>query len=110
VRGEFAVLDILEKDKLVENSAEVERIFTRTPNVSRATHDRRGSRKGLLMVLELVRARHDGSGSRPRLTLMRSSRAIGLKNGLAFYMSLYGPRRPGALKRGMPISSPRRYA
>jgi adenosylmethionine-8-amino-7-oxononanoate aminotransferase len=28
---------------------------------------------------------------------------IALKNGLAFYLSLFGPRRPGALKRGMPI-------
>ena len=26
-----------------------------------------------------------------------------MKNGLAFYMTLYGPRRPSALKRGIPI-------
>jgi adenosylmethionine-8-amino-7-oxononanoate aminotransferase len=100
----LAVLDIIEKDGLVENSATVgeylhsnaERFLAR-----RTIAEARG--KGLLMVLELVRDKDTMEWFPPEANADEKFQAIGLKNGLAFYMSLYGPRRPGALKRGMPI-------
>jgi adenosylmethionine-8-amino-7-oxononanoate aminotransferase len=100
----LAVLDIIEKDKLVENSAAIgdylhsnaERFLAR-----RTIAEARG--KGLLMVLELVRDKDTMEWFPPEANADEKFQAIGLKNGLAFYMSLYGPRRPGALKRGMPI-------
>ena len=100
----LAVLDIMETDKLVENSAEVgaylhsnaERFLAR-----RTIAEARG--KGLLMVLELVRDKDTMEWFSPESNADEKFQAIGLKNGLAFYMSLYGPRRPGALKRGMPL-------
>jgi adenosylmethionine-8-amino-7-oxononanoate aminotransferase len=100
----LAVLDVIEKDKLVENSAAVgeylhsnaERFLAR-----RTIADARG--KGLLMVLELVRDKDTMEWFPPEANADEKFQGIGLKNGLAFYMSLYGPRRPGALKRGMPI-------
>ncbi|HWO02201.1 MAG TPA: aspartate aminotransferase family protein [Blastocatellia bacterium] len=100
----LAVLDIIEKDRLVENSAEVgaylhsnaERFLAR-----RTIAESRG--KGLLMVLELVRDKDTMEWFPAEAAADEKFQAIGLKNGLAFYMSLYGPRRPGALKRGMPI-------
>jgi adenosylmethionine-8-amino-7-oxononanoate aminotransferase len=100
----LAVLDIIEKDGLVENSAMVgeylhsnaERFLAR-----RTIAEARG--KGLLMVLELVRDKDTMEWFPSEANADEKFQAIGLKNGLAFYMSLYGPRRPGALKRGMPI-------
>ena len=100
----LAVLDIIKNDKLVENSAEVgaylhsnaERFLAR-----RTIAESRG--KGLLMVLELVRDKDTMEWFPAEAGADEKFQALGLKNGLAFYMSLYGPRRPGALKRGMPI-------
>jgi adenosylmethionine-8-amino-7-oxononanoate aminotransferase len=100
----LAVLDIIEKDGLVENSARVgeylhsnaERFLAR-----RTIAEARG--KGLLMVLELVRDRDTMEWFSPEANAEEKFQGIALKNGLAFYMTLYGPRRPGALKRGMPI-------
>jgi adenosylmethionine-8-amino-7-oxononanoate aminotransferase len=100
----LAVLDIIEKDKLVENSAAVgdylhsnaERFLAR-----RTIAEARG--KGLLMVLELVRDKDTMEWFPTEANAEERFQGIALKNGLAFYMSLYGPRRPGALKRGMPI-------
>jgi adenosylmethionine-8-amino-7-oxononanoate aminotransferase len=100
----LAVLDILEKDRLVENSAEVgaylhsnaERFLAR-PTIA----DVRG--KGLLVVLELVRNSDTMEYFPPEADAEQKFQGIALKNGLAFYMTLFGPRRPGALKRGMPL-------
>jgi adenosylmethionine-8-amino-7-oxononanoate aminotransferase len=100
----LAVLDIIEKDRLVENSAEVgeylhsnaERFLAR-----RTIAEARG--KGLLMVLELVRDSSTMEWFPPEAAAEEKFQGIALKNGLAFYMTLYGPRRPGPLKRGMPI-------
>ena len=100
----LAVLDIIEKDGLVENSAQVgeylhsnaERFLAR-----RTIAESRG--KGLLMVLELVRDTESMEWFAPEAKAEEKFQGIALKNGLAFYLSLYGPRRPGALKRGMPI-------
>jgi adenosylmethionine-8-amino-7-oxononanoate aminotransferase len=100
----LAVLDILENDKLVENSAEVgaylhsnaERFLAR-----RTITESRG--KGLLMVLELVRDRETMEWFPTEARAEEKFQGIALKNGLALYLSLFGPRRPGAMKRGMPI-------
>jgi adenosylmethionine-8-amino-7-oxononanoate aminotransferase len=100
----LAGLDILEQDRLIENSREVgeylhasaERFLAR-----RTIAEARG--KGLLMVLELIRDRETMDYFAPEAGAEEKFQAVALKNGLAFYMSLYGPRRPGALKRGMPI-------
>src|SRR4026207_1451206 len=93
-----AVLDILEQNKVVESSAEVG--GCRHSNAGRFLARRtiaetRG--KGLLMVLELVRDKETMEWFPPEANADEKFQGIGLKNGLAFYMSLYGPRRPGAL-------------
>ena len=98
------MLDIIEKDRLVENSAEVgaylhsnaERFLAR-----RTIAETRG--KGLLMVLELVRDKETMEWFPPEANAEEKFQGIALKNGLALYLSLFGPRRPGAMKRGMPI-------
>jgi adenosylmethionine-8-amino-7-oxononanoate aminotransferase len=63
--------------------------------------------KGLLMVLELVRDRYASSGLAewfpPEANAEEKFQGIALKNGVTLNMSLYGPRRPGAMKCGMPI-------
>ena len=101
----LAVLDVIEQDGLVENAAEVgaylhgllkERILPHRP-----VADLRG--KGLLAVLELVRDKETMEYPAPSAEPEQLFQAIAYKNGLSFYMSLYGPRRPSAMKRGVPI-------
>jgi adenosylmethionine-8-amino-7-oxononanoate aminotransferase len=100
----LAVLDILEKDGLIENSAAVgeylhaqKHQLLEHPTVA----DVRGS--GLLMVMELVADKRTMDffprGSRPEFWLQ----SIGLENGVVFYNTLYGPRRPSMPKRGLPF-------
>jgi adenosylmethionine-8-amino-7-oxononanoate aminotransferase len=100
----LAVIDILEKDGLVENSAMVgqylhsqrDRLLAH-PSVA----DARG--KGLLMVIEIV-------GNKETMDFFpRDAQAefwlqsIGLENGAVFYNTLYGTRRPSTGKRGLPF-------
>ncbi len=100
----LAVIDILEKDGLVENSARVgqylhsqrERLLAH-PSVA----DARG--KGLFMVMEIV-------GNKKTMEFFpRDAQAefwlqsIGLENGLVFYTTLYGVRRPSMGNRGLPF-------
>jgi adenosylmethionine-8-amino-7-oxononanoate aminotransferase len=100
----LAALDVLQSDHLVENSREVgaylhsqaERFLAHS-----TIADARG--KGLLMVLELVRDKEQMDYFPPEAEAEQKFQGIALKNGLAFYMTLYGPRRPSALKRGIPI-------
>jgi adenosylmethionine-8-amino-7-oxononanoate aminotransferase len=100
----LAVLDILEKDALVDNSASMgeylhsqkDRLLAR-PTVA----DARG--RGLLMVIELVKNSETmdffGPDTQPEYWLQ----SIGLENGIVFYSTLYGPRRPSLKKRGLPF-------
>ena len=100
----LAVLDILEKDRLVENSAAVGHYLPSNAErflAHKTVAEARG--RGLLMVLELVGDKETMEWFSPEANADEKFQGIGLKNGLAFYMSLYGPRRPGALKRGMPL-------
>ena len=101
----LAVLDVIEQDGLVGNSAAVggylhgllrERILPHRPIA-----DARG--KGLLAILELVRDKETMEFPPPSEEPEQLFQALAYKNGLSFYMSLYGPRRPGAMKRGVPI-------
>ncbi len=100
----LAVIDILEKDGLVENSAQAgqylhsqrERLLAH-PSVA----DVRG--KGLFMVIEIV------SNKKTMDFFPRDAQAefwlqsTGLENGLVFYTTLYGVRRPSMGKRGLPF-------
>lgn len=101
----LAVLDVIEQDGLVANSATVgeylhgllrERILPHRPIA-----DVRG--KGLLAVLELVRDKETMEFPAASEEPEQLFQAIAYKNGLSFYTALYGPRRPGAMKRGVPI-------
>jgi adenosylmethionine-8-amino-7-oxononanoate aminotransferase len=98
------VLDILEHDGLIENSASLgeylhsqkDRLLAH-PTVA----DARG--RGLFMVIELVK------NSETMDFFDRDSQSefwlqsIGLENGIVFYSTLYGPRRPSMKKRGLPF-------
>jgi adenosylmethionine-8-amino-7-oxononanoate aminotransferase len=101
----LAVLDVIEEDELVANSAAVgeylhgllrERILPH-----RAIADLRG--KGLLAILELVRDKETMEFPEPAAEPEQVFQAVAYKHGLSFYMALYGPRRPGAMKRGVPL-------
>jgi putrescine aminotransferase len=100
----LAVIDILEKDNLIENSAKVgeylhsqKDILLKHPSVA----ETRG--KGLLLVMELV------SNKETMEFFPRNSSAefwlqsLGLENGVVFYNTLYGPRRPSMERRGLPF-------
>ena len=100
----LAVLDILENDGLVENSAKVGEYLhsQRDKLLAHATvADTRG--KGLFMVIELVRNKQTMEffprDTQPEFWLQ----SIGLKNGIVFYNTLYGPRQPSMKKRGLPF-------
>ncbi len=100
----LAVLDVLEKDGLVENSratgeylhSQRERLLSH-PSVA----DVRG--RGLLMVMELVANKETMDffprGAHAEFWLQ----SIGLENGVVFYNALYGPRMPSMPKRGLPF-------
>lgn len=101
----LAVLDVIEQDGLVQNSAEVgaylhtllrERILPHRPIA-----DVRG--KGLLAILELVRDKETLEFPPPEAEPEVLFQAIAYKNGLSFYTALYGPRRPSAMKRGVAL-------
>jgi len=100
----LAVLDILEQDGLIENSASLgeylhsqkDRLLAH-PTVA----DTRG--RGLFMVIELVKNSDTmdffDRDSQSEFWLQ----SIGLENGIVFYNTLYGPRRPSMKKRGLPF-------
>ncbi len=100
----LAVIDVIEKDGLVENSARVgdylhsqkDRLLAH-PTIA----DVRG--KGLLMVMEVV-ANKETMEFFPRDAQAEFwLQSIGLKNGIVLYSTLYGPRVPSMEKRGLPF-------
>ena len=98
------VIDILHEDGLIENSAEVgEHLHSKRETLlkHRTIADVRG--KGLLMIAELVADKETMDFFAPEQNGEETFQAIALKNGLAFYATLYGPRRPSTKKRGLPI-------
>ena len=100
----LAVLDVLEKDGLIENGASVggylhsqrDRLLEH-PTVAEV----RGV--GMLMVIELVADKETMEyfprGAQSEFWLQ----SIGLEEGVVFYNTLYGPRRPSMPKRGLPF-------
>ncbi|MFQ5874613.1 MAG: aminotransferase class III-fold pyridoxal phosphate-dependent enzyme, partial [Dehalococcoidia bacterium] len=100
----LAVIDILEKDGLIENSAKMgvylhsqkDRLL-KHPTIS----DVRG--QGLLFVPEFVSNKETMEFFPPETNAEETFQGIALKNGLALYGTLYGPRRPPAHTRGLPI-------
>jgi adenosylmethionine-8-amino-7-oxononanoate aminotransferase len=99
-----AVLEILQKDGLIENSASVgEYLHSQRDRLLEhpTIADARG--KGLMMVIEIV-ADKETMDFFPREA--RSEfwlQSIGLEEGLVFYNTLYGERRPSMPKRGLPF-------
>ncbi len=100
----LAVIDILEKDGLIENSAEVgEYLQSQKDRLLKHSTiaDARG--KGMLLVFEVVADRETMDffprGAHAEFWLQ----SIGLENGVIFYNTLYGPRRPSMQKRGLPF-------
>ena len=99
----LAVLGVLHEDKLIEYSRSLgahlhsyrEQLLTH-PTVA----DVRG--RGLFLVMELVESKETRVYFDAERGAEHLYQAIGLKNGLAFYSSLYGSRR-GAVRRGLPM-------
>src|SRR5262249_22050573 len=91
-------------DGLVERAAEMGRyLFAQRDRLlaHRTIADVRGT--GLLMVLELVRDKANRGFFPQEAHAEEKFQTIALKNGIVFYMSLFGPRRPSAQTRGIPL-------
>jgi adenosylmethionine-8-amino-7-oxononanoate aminotransferase len=58
---------------------------------------------GLFMVLELVEDKASRSYFGPNRKAEDIFQSIALRNGLALYSTLYGPRRAGVARRGLPM-------
>jgi putrescine aminotransferase len=100
----FAVIDIIERDGLVENSAKVgEYLFSQKDILLKHPSVAEIRGKGLLLVMELV------SNKKTMEFFPRNANAefwlqsLGLENGVVFYNTLYGPRRPSMERRGLPF-------
>ncbi len=96
--------DILEKDGLIENSAEVGAYLHSQRDrllAHKSVADVRG--RGLLMVMELVANKETMDffprGAHAEHTLL----AVGLEHGVVFYSALYGTRHPSSPKAGLPF-------
>ncbi|MBW2367472.1 MAG: aspartate aminotransferase family protein [Deltaproteobacteria bacterium] len=100
----LAVIDILEKDGLVENSAKVgaylhsqkDRLLKHT-----TVADARG--RGLFMAIEIVADKETMDFFPRNAHAEFRLHSAGLENGVVFYSTLYGPRHPGGRKRGLPF-------
>jgi len=98
----LTAINILKADGLVENSSSAgKQMFAYTeklmahPTVS----DVRGA--GLCMVIELVETREPRSFFAPDTHAESLFMSIALKNGVAFYSTLYGPKRSPLFSRGL---------
>ena len=98
------VIDIIEKDGLVDHASEVgaymhdkAKDLLDHPTIA----DIRG--QGMLLVPELVSNKENLEFFPPEVNAEEVFQSIALKNGLAMYSSLWGPRRPQNLNRGLPI-------
>ena len=99
-----AVIDILENDGLIENSAEVG-AYLHSQGKSLLEHPTianvRG--QGLLFTPRMVKSKETMEFFPPELNAEKTLQSIALKNGLALYATLYGPRRPAAHQRGLAL-------
>ena len=98
------VLDILKEDRLVENSAEVG-AYLHSQRGRLLAHptikDVRGW--GLFMVSEMVKDKETMEFFSADQRAEHKFQSLALKNGLAFYGTLFGSRRNPAFKRGLPM-------
>ncbi|MBI4765063.1 MAG: aspartate aminotransferase family protein [Deltaproteobacteria bacterium] len=100
----LAVIDILEKDGLIDNSAKMGDYLHSQKNrllAHKTIADARG--KGLLMVIEIVADKETMDFFSREARAEYWLQSIGLKNGVVFYSTLYGPRMPSMEKRGLPF-------
>ncbi|WP_183035959.1 aspartate aminotransferase family protein [Cupriavidus sp. UME77] len=100
----LATLQILREDKLVEHTAAMSpHLFEHTKRLKAhpTVSDVRGW--GLFMAIELVESKERREYFDVDKGAERLFQAYALKNGLAIYGTLYGPRRSAALRRGLPI-------
>ena len=100
----LATIRILEEDRLVESvAAKHERLFSYRERLLAhpSVADVRGW--GLFMVLELVEDKASGTYFAPERGAEQLFQKIAFENGLAFYSTLYGPRRRPLMSRGLPM-------
>ena len=99
------MLDVIEQDNLVANAESVgaylHDLLRDRFKVHPCIADIRGT--GLLAILELVRDRETMEYPEASEEPEQLFQAIAYKHGLSFYMSLFGPRRPSAMQRGVPL-------
>ena len=100
----LAAIDILEKDGMIEHAAETG-AYLHSKGKALLDHpiiaDIRG--QGMLMVPELVSNKETLEFFPPETNAEERFQSIALKNGLALYGTLWGPRRPQNHIRGLPI-------
>ncbi len=100
-----AVIDIIEQDGLIENSAEVGSYLHDQAEKRLLKHitiaDVRGL--GMHMPIEFVMNKETMEFFPVGSNAERKLQTFGLKNGLVLYATLYGPRRPAAHQRGLPL-------
>ena len=99
-----AVIDVLREDRLVEHAAEMGEYFAARSGRIRehpTVVDLRGI--GLLRVGELVMDRATREFFPRESGAEQKLQAIALRNGLAFYGTLYGSRRVPGPRRGLPL-------
>ena len=100
----LAVIDVLEEDGLIENSADVGAYLHSQRDVLLAhptIADVRGA--GLMMVPEVVSNKETMEFFPWDAHAERKLQSTALRNGLAFHTTLYRARRPEGHKRGLPM-------
>jgi adenosylmethionine-8-amino-7-oxononanoate aminotransferase len=97
-------INILQEDKLIENSRETgKHLFSYKDKLLShpSVADARGW--GMFMCLELVESKESGEYFEAERGAEAAFQSISLKNGLAFFGTLYGARREPLFKRGAPL-------
>jgi adenosylmethionine-8-amino-7-oxononanoate aminotransferase len=98
-----ATIAAIKEEKLIDRVKARERqLFAFAEKLKRhpSVADVRGW--GMMMVLELVADKESGAYFPPEAEAEHKFQSIALKNGLAMYSTLYGPRRRPILSRGLP--------
>ena len=98
-------IGILEDDNLVENARDTgKHLFSHKDRLLAhpTVADARGW--GMFMTLELVESKESGEYFEIGRGAEGAFQSISLKNGLAFFGTLYGPSREPLFKRGVPLN------
>lgn len=100
----LAVLKVLKDERLVQRAAELSpQLFGYSDRLLAhpTVRDVRGA--GLFLAIEFVKGAGENTYFSAEKNAERLFQAVALKNGLAFYGTLYGPRRLASMGRGLPI-------